>query len=364
MITIRRSKGRHHDRRREHEIWLTFHPQDPADPLARGFGTIELFDEDRLPPGAGVPPCPPHAGETVTYVDEGALAYEDSLGRAGVIHTGEFQRMSGGTGHGERNASLTDWAHVFRIRLRPSQSGRAPALDYEQKLFTVAERSGRLCMIASPDARQGSLRIEQDALMQSALLDAGQHVVHELLPGRMAWLHVVRGRVTVGDSVLTTGDGAGFTAERAVSLTAREDTSIFLLEVAAEQPQPPARLPASRKAKSDAAAGLSPAVLFRMLWDALVDMLGPAATATIVGRAARRALLRSPELVDLAVTRVGSEYSYVLPPSFERAQGSLDSLRALFNEIEPLLVSLTGQVVLRRLDRVPALCEWRTLSSS
>ncbi len=85
---------------------------------------------------------------------------------------------------------------------------------------------------------KGSLRIHQDALICSALLDSGQHVVHELSRRRCAWLHVVRGEVTLGDVVLTTGDGAGVTADRAVSLTAREETEILLVDLANRFPGP------------------------------------------------------------------------------------------------------------------------------
>ena len=76
--------------------------------------------------------------------------------------------------------------------------------------------------------------------MYSALLDPGKHVVHELSQGRSAWLHLVQGAVTLGDIVLTTGDGAGFTAERAVSLTAREETEILLLDIGEQRSRSPA----------------------------------------------------------------------------------------------------------------------------
>ncbi len=236
MITLRRATERHHDRRRKQEVWHTFYPEDLADAFADGFGALEILNEDRLPPGGGVPRHPHRDAEIVTYVREGALAHEDSMGRSGVIHAGEFQRMTAGRGirHSETNASRTDWAHVFQIWLRPSEAGLEPS--HEQKRFCAAERRGFLCVVASPDGRSGSLRIHQDALMYSAMLDPGQHVVHELSQGRSAWLHLVQGEVTLGDVVLTTGDGAAVTAERAVSLTAREETEILLLDLGEQLP--------------------------------------------------------------------------------------------------------------------------------
>jgi redox-sensitive bicupin YhaK (pirin superfamily) len=129
----------------------------------------------------------------------------------------------------ETNASRSDWAHVFQIGLYPSQNGFEPG--HEQKRFSVADRRGMLCVVASPDARSGSLRVHQDARMYSALLDPGQHLVHELSQGRSAWLHVVHGEVTQGEVVLSTGDGAGIVNERAVSITAQEQSEILLVDL-------------------------------------------------------------------------------------------------------------------------------------
>jgi hypothetical protein len=233
MITLRRAKDRHYVRLRKQESWQTFDPQDRTDPLAGGFGALEAFSENRLPPGAGVAAYPHREGEIVTCLLRGALAQEDSTGRSGVIRVDEFQCMTTGNRvrHKERNASQAEWAHVFRMFLHPSQ----PELkrSHEQKLFPMAERRGVLCVVASPDGRKGSLRVHQDALIYSAILDPGQHVVHELPQGRSAWLHVVRGEATIGDLVLATGDGVGVTGERAVSLTAWEETEILLLDLGA-----------------------------------------------------------------------------------------------------------------------------------
>jgi len=235
MITLRRANEREHDGRRRHEVWLTL-PLDLANPLNGGFGTLESFNEHHLAPGAGVPRHSHHDAEIVTYARGGALAYEDSMGCSGVIQAGEFQRMTSGRGtrHNETNASRIDRAHIYQIGLRSWQAGLEPG--YEQKRFSAAERRDGLCVVASPDARKGSLRIHQDALIYSAMLDAGQHVVHELSQGRRAWLHLVQGEAVLGDIVLTTGDGVGFTAERAVSLTAQEETEILLIDLGVESP--------------------------------------------------------------------------------------------------------------------------------
>ena len=231
MITLRRAEERHHDRHRKEDVWSTFHPRGPGDARADRFGHLESLSESRLPSGAIASRDPHHDAEIVTYVREGALAYEDAPGSSGVIQAGEFQGTTAGRGirRSETNASRSDGAHVFQLLLGSAEPGLVPG--HELKRFTVAERRGRLCVVASPDARRGSLRIHQDALVCSAVLEPGQHVIHELSPGRTAWLHCVEGEVTLGDNVLTTGDGAGVTAERSVSLTAREETEILFVDL-------------------------------------------------------------------------------------------------------------------------------------
>jgi quercetin 2,3-dioxygenase len=231
MITLRRAGERRHDRQRKQEVWHTFDPDDRADALADGYGTLQTLDEERLSPGASGPRHVHRDTEIVTYVREGALAHEDSAGRSGVLQAGEFQRLTAGRGtrHSETNASRSDSAQVFHIGLRTSEADLESG--QEQRRFSAAERRNGLCVIASPDGRRGSLHLHQDALIFSSLLDLGQHAVHELAPGRRAWLHLIEGDVTLGDVVLTTGDGAGVSDERAVSFTAREDSSILLLDV-------------------------------------------------------------------------------------------------------------------------------------
>jgi hypothetical protein len=240
MITVRRANERHHSRRGTRDQWFTFYPQDRAEALADGFGVLESLDEDRLPPGASVPLKPAHDAEIITYVIEGALAQKDTMSCcSGVIRAGEFQSMTagGGSRHIERNASRTDWAHVFRISLHTTEGGLESS--HQQRRFSTAERRGGLCALASPDGRKGSLRIGQDALVYSAMLDQGQHLVHELSPGRRAWLHVVSGGLTLGDGVLAAGDGVGFMAERAVSFTARTEVEILFFDLGERRPASP-----------------------------------------------------------------------------------------------------------------------------
>jgi redox-sensitive bicupin YhaK (pirin superfamily) len=101
-----------------------------------------------------------------------------------------------------------------------------------KKLFTLAERKGILKLIASPDGKEASLKIQQDVQMYSTLIHKGNHMIHELKPGRSAWLHVVKGRILMNELYLQAGDGAGFSGERAVSFTAQEPTEILLFDLA------------------------------------------------------------------------------------------------------------------------------------
>jgi redox-sensitive bicupin YhaK (pirin superfamily) len=230
MITLRRNTERHHARPGKHDIWLTFYPQERRGPPADDFGALATFDEIRLPPGGVSAFHPREDAEIVTYVYKGALAQEDSTGNSGVVHPGEFQRMIIGRGihHKETNASRTDWAHIFRISLRPSEVGLACAR--EQQRFAAAQRKNVLCVVASPDGRRGSLPVLQDALIYSSVLDPGHHLIHELLPERSAWLHLIYGEATLHDIILTQGDGVGVTIEPSVSLTAQENAEILLVD--------------------------------------------------------------------------------------------------------------------------------------
>jgi quercetin 2,3-dioxygenase len=234
MVTLRRASERSHQWRSDREAWLTFHAHDLAagDPIARGFESLEHLDERLLGAGASVPRQRRGEAEIVTYVREGALAYEDSSGRSGVVQAGEFQLMTAGRGvrHSETNASTTERAHAFTMWFRPAQAELVPC--YGLVRFSAAERRGTLCVVASPDGRRGSLRIHQDVRVYSAILDHGQHVIHELAGGRVAWIHLVEGEASLGDIVLAAGDGAGVTAERSVALTARAQTEVLLIDLA------------------------------------------------------------------------------------------------------------------------------------
>lgn len=228
MILLRKAAERRYEKEFGQDSWVTFGPS--AEPRFDHFGSLEVFQESRFVPRAAVPEARGEA-EVVTYVRQGSLAFEDSRGQTGVLRQGEFQRVTAGSSlrYREMNVSPLQEAHVFQIWLRPDQPGLVEG--YEQRRFSVAERKGHLCVVASPDGAFGSLKVHQDAVLYSAIFAVGQRVVHLLGRGRGAWLHVVEGAVTLGAEALKSGDGAGISAESAVAISVQAPSEVLLLDL-------------------------------------------------------------------------------------------------------------------------------------
>ena len=231
MIVLRRGNERRHVHQRKNQSWLTFGPDDPLCASGKAFAAIVSFSEIRLAPRGTVTAEPYEKTEIVTYVHRGTLAQQDSTGRIQLIRAGDFQSMipSSRFRQYETNASGTDEAHIYRLSLQTSRCAHQNAS--QEAHFSVAERRNRRRIVSSPDGRDESLRIENDAFIYSSLLDCGNHMIHELLPGRSAWLHLINGEVTLNEIVLTQGDGIGITNERSVSLTVRESSEILLIDL-------------------------------------------------------------------------------------------------------------------------------------
>ena len=148
-----------------------------------------------------------------------------------MLRPGEFQHMSAGTGirHSEFNPSSTEPVHFYQIWLLPDRKGLPPS--YDQKTFPDDEKQGRLRLVASPDAQDGSLLIHQDARVYLSSLETGQEVRHELYPGRHAWLQVLRGSVELNGHSLQTSDGAAVSDETALSIQASEPAEVMLFDL-------------------------------------------------------------------------------------------------------------------------------------
>jgi quercetin 2,3-dioxygenase len=229
MIRIRKSDARGH----ADFGWLdsrhTFSFGDYYDPQHMGFGTLRVINEDHVQPGKGFGTHPHRDMEIISYVLEGALEHKDSIGTGSVIRPGDVQRMSAGTGvlHSEFNHSKTDPVHFLQIWIIPERQGIAPG--YEQKRFEDQEKAGRLRVLASPDGREGSLRIHQDAALFAARLSEGEKVEHTLGNGRSGWVQVARGAIRINGQALTQGDGAAISDEQRLELIGAARGSELLL---------------------------------------------------------------------------------------------------------------------------------------
>jgi redox-sensitive bicupin YhaK (pirin superfamily) len=209
-------------------LWRTFGAGSEDDPLASGFGILQVLDETSLRPGASLRREPGRTGEVITYVQQGALSYQESSGRLGIIEAGEIQYMTAKEPARFMNCSPSHVSRVFQIWLRAPIDPLEPRL--EQRVFSAAERRGGLSPLLSPDARTRSLRGQQDVGLYSALLDPGQHVVHHLGGKRQAWIHVVQGQLDLRGRTMDEGDGAGLTSELAASFRARAASEVLLVD--------------------------------------------------------------------------------------------------------------------------------------
>src|SRR5438874_8970307 len=216
MIEIRRGSERGHANHGWLDTYHTFSFDTYYDPKHVHFRHLRVINEDRVAGGEGFPTHPHRDMEIITYVLEGALEHKDSLGTGSVIRPGDGQRMSAGSGirHSEGNASETDPVHLLQIWILPEKTGIKP--DYEQKAFPREEKLGKLRVIASPDGRDGSVTINQDASLYVALLEPKQKVEHALASGRYGWLQIARGSVSLNGKELKQGDGAAISDEKSV----------------------------------------------------------------------------------------------------------------------------------------------------
>ena len=205
MTELRLARERGHAVHGWLDSWHSFSFADYYDPRHMGFGPLRVINEDRIEKGTGFGTHGHRDMEIITYVLEGALAHRDSIGTGSTIVPGDVQRMSAGTGvrHSEYNAAECV-THFLQIWIEPQVTGIAPS--YEQKRFSAEEKRGRLRLIASPDRRDGSLLIHQDARLYAGLFDGDERAELALGPQRKGYVHVARGVITVNGHTLGAGD--------------------------------------------------------------------------------------------------------------------------------------------------------------
>jgi quercetin 2,3-dioxygenase len=201
------------------------------DPNNMMFGPLRVFNHDTVQGGGGFPTHPHREMEIVTYVLEGELAHKDSTGGRGIIHAGEVQRMSAGTGiaHSELNASRSEPVRLLQMWVMPERSGLRPS--YEQKQFTTEQRTGVLLPIASGQDLPGTVKVHQDVAFYVSHLREGDRVSHELKPGRRAFLYVIEGEVTLNGEKLNAGDQARITDVKHLELIGEQMSEIILIDL-------------------------------------------------------------------------------------------------------------------------------------
>jgi redox-sensitive bicupin YhaK (pirin superfamily) len=215
--------------------WLkSFHSfsfADYVDPRHVGFGPLRVINEDRVAPGSGFGTHGHRDMEIISYVLEGALAHQDSMGNGSTMVPGDVQRMSAGRGvrHSEYNHDKARTTHFLQIWIEPDVAGIEPS--YEQKHFDAAAKRGRLRLIASPDGAEGSVTVHQDARVYAALVDGAERAVHALVPGRSAYVHMARGAAVVNGRRLDAGDALKLTDIAEIELVKGESAEVLLFDL-------------------------------------------------------------------------------------------------------------------------------------
>jgi redox-sensitive bicupin YhaK (pirin superfamily) len=231
MLTIRRSHERGHFDHGWLNTYHTFSFDQYYDPRYMGFRSLRVINEDFVAPGRGFPTHGHRDMEIITYILEGGLKHEDSMGNGSIIRPGDVQRMTAGTGvrHSERNASDAARVHLLQIWILPNAENLNPG--YEQKAFSEEERRGKLRLIASNDGREDSVHLNQDVSLYASILDEGAEVERLLDPSRYGWIQVARGSIAVNGEKAEQGDGVVVVAESSLKIEARENAEILLFDL-------------------------------------------------------------------------------------------------------------------------------------
>jgi redox-sensitive bicupin YhaK (pirin superfamily) len=231
MIKVTKSEERHHADMGWLSTYWHFSFAEYYDPANMNWGALRVFNDDVIQPGHGFGAHPHRDMEIVTCILEGELEHRDNQGNTGVIHLGEVQVMSAGTGifHSEYNYSKERLVHLLQIWIVPRTKGLKPR--WEQRRFREADRTGVLLPVVSAGDIPGTLAIDQDATIYVSALPAGRPVTHKSRPGRKAYLFVIGGALTVNGSPLVAGDQARIADESELRLKATENAELILLDL-------------------------------------------------------------------------------------------------------------------------------------
>jgi redox-sensitive bicupin YhaK (pirin superfamily) len=231
MIKVIKSDERFHAEMGWLNTYWHFSFSDYYDPENMNWSKLRVFNDDIIAGGGGFGLHPHRDMEIITYVLDGELAHQDSVGNRGVIRAGEVQVMSAGRGirHGEMNASPTKPVHLLQIWIEPRTLGGTPR--WEQKQFTPQQRARKLLPVVSSGNVPGTLSIDQDAAIYVSALKAGEKLTHESPANRHAYLFVTSGAVSVNNETLSAGDQARIADETKLNLEAQSDAELILLDL-------------------------------------------------------------------------------------------------------------------------------------
>jgi len=196
-----------------------------------GFGHLLVINEDRVQPSKGFGTHSHQNMEIITYVISGVLEHKDSMGTGSVIHYGDVQRMSAGKGvsHSEFNHSNSESVHFLQIWIEPNVKNIEPS--YEEKHFNLESKTGQLRLIASSNGEGGSVLIHQDACIFSAILNANDQVNHKLQHGRIAYVHVIRGKIDVCGISLSSGDALKMSDINQIEFSNANEVELILFDL-------------------------------------------------------------------------------------------------------------------------------------
>jgi redox-sensitive bicupin YhaK (pirin superfamily) len=231
MITIRKSQDRGHANHGWLDSYHSFSFAEYYDPAHMGYSVLRVINEDKIAAGGGFGMHSHRDMEIITYMLAGELTHRDSMGNGSVIHAGDVQRMTAGSGirHSEINASAESEAHLLQIWITPAQTNLVPS--YEEKHFSNEQKHNQWCLIASPDGREGAITIQQAVDLYAIVLDAEHKLSVPLKQKRCAYLQVVAGEVLCAGNLLKAGDAAKIENETSVEITAQLNAEMLWFDL-------------------------------------------------------------------------------------------------------------------------------------
>lgn len=231
MIDMRLASQRGHANHGWLDSFHSFSFGEYFDPQQMGWSALRVINDDTVDAGQGFGTHGHRDMEIMSYVLQGELEHKDSMGTGSVIHPGDVQLMSAGTGvrHSEFNPSRTDPVHFLQIWIVPKFTGARPS--YQQRRFDVAGKRGKLQLIVSPDGRHDSLTLGQDAQVYAALLDGHEQVSYQIAAGRRAYVHVAQGALNLNGQPMSAGDGAKISDESALVLDGGVNAEVLLFDL-------------------------------------------------------------------------------------------------------------------------------------